>query len=105
MKRVHTLLTALALSIAPLAAVVPAAQAEVIVVHRGPPPLRHERIIVRPGPARDYFWQPGYWRWTGNDYEWNAGRWERRPHARAVWVSPHWAHRRGDWRFVEGHWR
>ena len=25
------------------------------------PPIRHERVIVRPGPR--YVWVPGYWRW------------------------------------------
>ncbi|MES1157076.1 MAG: hypothetical protein ABUL73_04765 [Alphaproteobacteria bacterium] len=105
MKLVRITLAALALSAAPLAAAIPTAQAETIIVHRGPPPLRHEVIIARPGPGRDWFWQPGYWRWTGNDYDWVGGRWEHRPHARAVWVSPHWAHRHRDWVFVEGHWR
>ena len=105
MKFVRTALAALMLSTVPLAAAIPGAQAQVVVVHRGPPALRHEVIIARPGPSRDWFWQPGYWRWDGHDYDWVGGRWERRPHARAVWVSPHWAHRHGDWVFVEGHWR
>ncbi len=104
MKLVRTALAALAVASASMA-IVPAARADVIVVHRGPPPLRHEVIVARPGPAHLWYWQPGFWRWTGHDYDWVAGHWVRRPHARAVWVAPHWVHRHRDWVFVEGHWR
>lgn len=102
MKRVQVLLTAAALAFAPLAATIPSAQAEVIYVHRGPPPLRHEIIVRRPGP--DFEWQAGFWRWDGRDYIWVPGHWEPR-HGRHGWVPGHWAHRHGDWFWVEGHWR
>jgi WXXGXW repeat (2 copies) len=106
LKRLHVLAAAAMLALAPLAAVPPAAaEAHVVVVRRAPPPLRHEAIARRPGPSRDWFWQPGFWRWDGHDYDWVGGHWVRRPHRGAVWVAPHWTHRHGEWRFVEGHWR
>ena len=105
MHLVRNVLIATALATASFAAIGAAQAAEVIIVHRGPPPLRHEVIVARPGPGRLWYWQPGFWRWDGRDYDWVPGRWERRPHPRAVWVAPHWVRRHGDWVFVEGHWR
>ena len=80
-----------------------------------PPP--HGRIFVRvappvqivevegnaPGP--EYVWIRGYHRWDGQAYVWVSGRWERRPHARAVWVEGHWVKHRRGWYWEEGHWR
>jgi hypothetical protein len=103
--RLQILLTAAAVTLAPLAAAIPSASAQVIYVHREPPPLRREVIIERPGPSRDWVWQAGHWRWDGHDYDWVPGHWERRPHVRAVWVPGHWARHHGDWFWVEGHWR
>jgi hypothetical protein len=78
-----------------------------------PPPLRHEVVVVRPGP--DYYWVPGYWDWRPayRDYTWVGGYWRLPPHRHAVWVGPryysryyyrhhhryrHYYYRRGYWR-------
>ncbi|HWA01876.1 MAG TPA: hypothetical protein VG841_16330 [Caulobacterales bacterium] len=106
MTHVRFLFAACALALAPMALTSPsAAAAELIVVHRAPPPLRHEIVVARPGPAHLWYWQPGFWRWRHDDFDWVPGHWVRRPNPRAVWVAPHWTHRRGEWVFVEGHWR
>ena len=75
---------------------------DVHVGHRAPPPLRHERILVRPG--RDYVWIPGSWDWQGDDWVWIEGRWDR-PVSRGVrWVHPRYRREYGAWRYEPGHW-
>ena len=66
------------------------------------------RVVVEhpgPRPHPGYVWTPGYHRWDGNRYVWTAGAWLRPPHPHAHWVAAHWAHRRGGWVLIEGHWR
>ena len=105
MNMLTSALVASALACTALAAAAPVASAEIVYVHRGPPPLRHEVIIARPGPADRYFWRPGFWRWERNDYLWTPGVWIERPRARAAWVPGHWVHRHRGWVFIDGHWR
>jgi hypothetical protein len=70
-----------------------------------PPPLRHEVIVVRPGPR--FIWVPGYWDWAPrrHHYVWVAGAWRRPPFRGAVWVGPHWRRYGHGAYFVRGHWR
>jgi hypothetical protein len=79
-----------------------AAEAQVTVQIAPPRPLV-ERRIPPPGPG--YVWTPGYHRWDGRSYIWVPGTWVMPPRRHARWVGAHWAHRRGGWVFVEGHWR
>jgi hypothetical protein len=72
-------------------------------IRTGPPPVVVERGLVSPGPG--FVWQPGYYRWTGRQYDWVAGRYERAPRAHARWVAGRWAHDRHGWYFIDGHWR
>jgi hypothetical protein len=67
-----------------------------------PPPPRE-----RPGPPPEpgFVWINGYQNWDGRGYAWIPGHYERAPRPRAVWVPHHWAHQRGGWMMVEGHWR
>lgn len=58
---------------------------------------------VAPGPG--FVWISGYHAWRGGVYVWVPGRWEARPHARAVWVSGRWRQHRNGWYWVEGHWK
>lgn len=74
-----------------------------IVIRVRPPRVVSERRSQR--PSRNHVWVSGYQRWDGNGYKWNPGRWEQRPHARAKWVGHRWTRQRGNWVFVEGHWR
>ena len=69
---------------------------------RPPAPIVEVRPVA-PGPH--VVWVPGYYRWSGADYVWVPGRWERPPRPRAVWVPAHWTHNRRGWYLVQGHWR
>ncbi len=81
----------------------PAASFGQISVRIGPPPPVVERRP--PPPGRGFVWIGGYQRWDGGRYVWVPGRWDRPPRAHAHWVAHRWVHRRGQWVFVEGHWR
>jgi hypothetical protein len=66
-----------------------------------PPAARVEVIGV--APSARHFWAPGYYRWTGRQYVWIAGRWElRRPGV--VYVAPHWVREYGRYVYVPGRW-
>ena len=71
-------------------------------VREGPPGVRTEVIIERPGP--EYVWLRGHWAYAGGGYAWVPGRWER-PDGRRRWVEGRWAHDRKGWFYVEGRWR
>jgi WXXGXW repeat (2 copies) len=81
----------------------PAASNAQVYVHIGPPVA----VVEHPGPPpeRGYVWVAGYHRWDGARYVWVPGRYERPPHAHAVWVPHHWVHHHDGWVLVEGHWR
>jgi hypothetical protein len=79
------------------------AQAAEVVVKIAPPKPIVEHRAVRPSP--EHVWVAGYHRWDGNAYVWEAGRWEKPPHAHAVWVAPKWEHRKDGYVMTEGHWR
>ena len=60
------------------------AQAAEVVVKVAPPRVKVEHRGV--APSREHVWVNGYQRWDGRAYVWEPGRWEKRPHAHAVWV-------------------
>ena len=70
-----------------------------------PPPLRHEVVVVRPGP--NFIWVPGHWDWAPYRarYVWVPGTWLRPPYPHAVWVGPVWRHRGRHAYYLRGHWR
>jgi hypothetical protein len=70
-----------------------------------PPPPRHERIPPVPPEHRDWVWHQGYHRWDGHAYVWVPGEYVAPPHPHARWVPGHYAHRRGEYIWIEGHWR
>jgi len=74
-----------------------------VYVRTGPPPVRAEIVGVAPGPG--YVWVPGYYNYSGRDYVWVGGRWDRPPRARARWVPAHWERDGHGYYFVDGHWR
>jgi hypothetical protein len=96
--------TVLSLSAVPASAQVEVSlpSVEVHVGHRAPPPLRRERIAVRPGP--DYVWVNGAWDWQGNDWAWAPGRWERPSYRGARWVKARYRREGDAWRYEPGHW-
>lgn len=76
---------------------------DAVFVRIAPPPPPVEVVEVAPGPG--FLWIHGHYRWSGSAYVWVAGRWEARPHRRAVWVEGRWVHHRRGWYWREGHWR
>jgi hypothetical protein len=100
--RIGTLLgfVAMLALLAPACATAPPPDA--VFVPAGPPVAVVETVGVAPGP--DFVWIRGHHRWTGSAYAWDAGRWERRPHAGAVWHDGQWVHHSKGWYWREGHW-
>lgn len=56
-------------------------------------------------PAPDHHWIPGYHAWSGGDYVWVPGHWDRAPHPRQVWINGQWKQHRDGWYWVEGRWK
>ena len=78
-----------------------AIRTEVIVVHKAPPPLRHESI---PAARRGHEWVPGYWDWNGRRHVWVSGHWERdRPGY--AYQRPEWRRDAKGWYLERGGWR
>lgn len=78
------------------------APVEVVVV-KAPPPLRREKIPIRPGPH--YVWVPGYWMWEAGAYVWLPGAWIAPPAPAAVWVPPRFEQRSGVSVIISGYWK
>jgi hypothetical protein len=75
------------------------------VVNTPPPPLRVERVLVR--PSRRAVWVPGYWDWqpARRDYVWVGGRWDTPPRRGAAWVKPRWERQGRSHVYFRGYWR
>ncbi len=71
-------------------------------VNADPPPLQYEAVVASPGP--DFVWVGGSWVWTDH-WVWEPGRWQRPPHAGAVWVAGRYENHGGHRVFVRGRWR
>jgi hypothetical protein len=80
------------------------AYGERVYVRDGPPPVRQEVIVERPGA--EYVYVRGHWIY-GRDggYAWVPGRWVRPDDGRRRWVEGRWARDRRGWYYIEGHWR
>ncbi|WP_256077216.1 hypothetical protein [Massilia sp. YIM B04103] len=86
-----------------LAAMAPAAMAQVdvsIVVGSAPPPVRLETM---PPPRSGYIWAPGYWNWDGYRHVWLPGRWETERYG-MYYQQPVWIHTGSGWRLDRGGW-
>jgi outer membrane lipoprotein SlyB len=78
-----------------------------VVVQEPPPPPAPpaEVVVVRPGPSA--VWIAGYWAYAGDGrrYDWIPGHWEVPPPRYQAYVAPHWAHRGGNYVYIQGYWR
>jgi hypothetical protein len=64
------------------------------------PAPRYERI---PRPRHGYVWQPGYWDWQGDRYDWTAGFWvAERPGY--LYSQVNYAQRNGRWYIEPSRW-
>ena len=78
----------------------PVAQVRYDEIRVAPPAPRYERI---PRSRDGYVWQPGYWDWRGNRYEWTSGIWAaERPGY--VYAQPNWVQRDGRWFMEPSRW-
>jgi hypothetical protein len=65
-----------------------------------PPAPRYEQM---PRSRDGYVWQPGFWDWRGNRYEWSSGVWvAERPGF--VYSQPSWQQRDGRWFMEPSRW-
>ena len=62
--------------------------------------------VAGAAPGPDFVWIGGHHVWHNNAYAWDPGRYERRPHANAVWVSGSWKHHASHgWYWTDGRWK
>ncbi len=81
----------------------PPIEEQVVVIRSAPP---REIVETRPRrPGRDFVWTPGYWVLHRNAWVWVSGKWDRPPHAGAVWVAHHWEPHGAEFHFTAGFWR
>jgi hypothetical protein len=72
-----------------------------------PPEVVPEDRPVAPGQA--YYYVPGHWNWTGNDWAWVSGYWvpQRAGYVyvapRYVWEGDRWVYYRAYWQAPRGH--
>ena len=76
---------------------------EVVVESPPPPPPVQVEVVPAP-PSPEHFWIAGYHRWDGRAYVWVPGRYDRRPHAGAVWRPARWEARGRGRVWVEARW-
>ncbi|MEO6324319.1 MAG: hypothetical protein ABIT01_07710 [Thermoanaerobaculia bacterium] len=67
-----------------------------------PPPIRYERVTVR--PSRDVVWIKGFWDWDGDEWRWAPGRWERPERRNVRWIAPRYFREGPGWHYEPGHW-
>jgi hypothetical protein len=73
-----------------------------VIVQQAPPPMRVE---YRPAaPSVDVVWIDGYWNWSNQRYNWEAGRYVRPPSADVIWVAPRYESDARGGRYTAGQW-
>jgi hypothetical protein len=84
----------------------PPSVGDVIRVEKEPPAPKQEEVpVITARPFPEAVWVPGYYVWHGGDYVWVAGKWDRPPENRKVWVAPRWEKRDNAWVYTEGYWK
>lgn len=74
-----------------------------VYVRIAPPAPVVETVVAVPRPG--FVWTPGFYRWTGREYVWVAGRYVAPPRPRVAWVPGHWTLATRGWFWVGGTWR
>jgi hypothetical protein len=73
---------------------------EVYVQAMPPDPIYEE---VPAAPSYGFVWIDGYWNWSGAEWMWLRGRWER-PRSGYAWVRPYYDYSGGRYVYVPGYW-
>jgi hypothetical protein len=68
------------------------------------PPIPEEVIPLPPVSEQPLIWRPGFWEWSGADYNWYAGEWEYRAGHGTGWQDGYWALQGGTWVWMQAHW-
>lgn len=97
--KIRSLVTAVALGLLASAGTAQARDVEVE-ISSAPPP---DREYVIPAPREGYVYERPHYRWEGDKYVWNDGRYieEREGHR---YEQPKIEHRGEHWYFRSGHW-
>ncbi|MGB2178202.1 MAG: hypothetical protein ACPH9E_09705 [Hyphomonas sp.] len=75
-----------------------------VYITTAPPPPRS--VIIPPRPTSLSVWISGYWNWTGTDFVWVDGHWDRSPpRAGALWVPDQWVKTNRGWYRKPGRWK
>jgi hypothetical protein len=75
---------------------------EEVATSQAPPQLQAE--TPPPAPAPNLTWAPGYWYWSGSQWDWVEGTWVAPPQPGLVFVTPRWVRRGPSWVFLDGGW-
>lgn len=81
------------------------AQATVEVIAPSAPPAVREEVVPPP-PSATVTWEPGFWSWSGANWQWVSGHYVERPSPQAVWEPGHWTQAANNgWLWIQGRWR
>jgi hypothetical protein len=68
-----------------------------------PPAARPEKLPAQ--PHDEAVWLDGYWRWSGDEYRWAAGRWVTPPSGMGYAPASILRRRNGDLLYYQPGWR
>jgi hypothetical protein len=75
------------------------------VVAPGPPPPAQTETVPPPSGTGPVVWQPGHWRFSGNQWFWQPGQYVPPPTGQATWIPGRWVQQpAGGWVWQDGHW-
>ncbi|MBR0551044.1 hypothetical protein [Stakelama marina] len=58
-----------------------------------------------PRPSTIAVWIDGHWTWTGTQFVWTRGYWDRNPPRGKRWLPGRWRQSDRGWYWVPGEWR
>lgn len=92
-------------SVLPMGLATAAPKTVVIYAPSAPPAPQTETQPPPPSAGASMVWQAGFWKWSGQKYEWVPGRYVATPNtALPNWVPGHWDQQPQGWVWTEGHW-
>lgn len=96
--------TAMALSACVVGETAPQPATGGVVVASPPPPPLAEKSPPEAPPQKGSVWVSGYWHWSGMQYVWVPGHWERARNGRR-WRAPRYSIQNGTYVYEPGGWQ